>query len=285
MDEYFQKINFYSLNSHRIKQFILIYKIIQHRIKFANKVISFFKGNYLIKCLYNLGFIIRHHFKRLLLINYLLTIRINSANKISSYWKMTIFRRNARLLIDDKDENYLLYVNSIKSQQIHFTAQHDNDLLEDFFFDYSFFVNCFIILIPKSNKIKYFKGIFYTDGNPFLSSQFPIIHEKGETYNVIDLNGYTIIEEKLSDIKEEVISNFYKTTFKNNFDFSPKKKSLSVRFTNKISLFNNSNFHFKRSPSTNLIIQFNNKSILKPSNSHQHIIKRRISFGIVEYSY
>ena len=278
------------------KNFFLLYKKI-----FLNKIKQIFKSIFILikmKNLINLsgnkirsvyqGYVFRHNFKFNYIIYKILKIRMDKAQKIASRIKTYYIRKETKKLLEKTENNNIIYssLNIDKDNKLYFKYIHKSGKPQNFYFDYSSLLKCFIFFLEKNNN-KYFKiieGNFYSsNSNKLIDNSFEI-NNKGE--NIINIPKILQKAENINEKHDKIIriilrrpnkrmtvDEYENIRQKIKDDYNCKRKSKSHKLT-KLQDFSRSKSFIK--------IQGEKltKSILKPSRSYVNLkcAEKKIQF-------
>ena len=235
----------------------------------------------------------RNKLKFNIIMSKILEIRKEKAQKISSIIKAYLIRKETIKLLQKAENNYIIYssLNIDKSDILYFKYIHKNGKEENFYFEYSPLLKCFIFFINKNND-KYFKiiqGNFYNSKskNKLIDKNYEI-NNKGE--NVINLPKIFKKVDTLSERYDRIINRYIKLhrpvkrTTVDEFEESKKKahddsnlknnNSKSQKLTKLGDTSRSKSFmRIKGEPKR--------KSILKPSRSYVNLKcgEKKIQFG------
>ena len=212
------------------------------------------------------------------LVQSMLKKRIDASNIIKDAFKLMLFRKKVKNLLNKLEENYIIY-SSIDSKLLIFIVRYENGLEENLFFEYNDILKCQILLISKlENNLsnKRLKGFFMTDSETHvLDNNYPI----EDDMNIIDipniLNLYRLLDYDKRDIGKRFL-------LKNKRIYNPFKRRNKSHLIMKNVQFLNHGTNNGYSSSTSLNIF---KSILRPTKSFLNFKERKksiISFGSIE---
>ena len=275
-----------------------------YRILFVHKMKQILKSVFLFvkmtKCLhlsarkiqklYHFNFY-RNKFKLNYIISKILKIREQKAQKITSIIKTYFIRKEAKALLQKADNNYIIYssISIEKNDKLYFKYIHKNGKGENFYFEYSPLLNCFIYLLDKNNDkyLKIIEGNFYNSKlQKFIDKSYEI-NNKGENVinlpkiiqkaNIISERNDRIINRYMKlhqPIKRITIDEYEESKRKSKDDYNLKNKSSKSQKLTKLK-------ETSRSISFMKIKSEKTKSILKPSRSYINLKceEKKIQFG------
>ena len=290
--EYNQKLSVY-------KKYCKFYKLILfHQIKEVFKSVYIFvkmkncmnsSANKIISN-YNC-YISNHNFKMDYIIYKIMSAREQFAKKIISNLKSYFFRKSVKKLLKKTENNNIIYssINIDKRDILYFKYKHKSGKEQNFYFEYSPVLKCFIFFINKNNDkyLRIIEGNFYSSKSIKLIDKFFEVNNKGE--NIINIpklfQKAEIISEKndrilyrflkLNKSKKRMTIDEYEDSKKKSKDDYSLKKSSKCQKLNKLGGMSRSKSFIK--------IEGENKrkSILKPSRSYVNLknAEKKIQFG------
>ena len=284
----------------------LIYKTFfhQHKIIFLNKIKQIFKSIFiLIKLKDNMNlsaqkiknvyknYLFRHNFKANYIIYKIIRIREKKAQKVSNFIKNYLIRKEAKTLLKKAENNNIIYssINIEQNEILYFKYKHKSGKQENFYFEYSPLLRCFIYFFDKNNN-KYFKiieGNFYGSNSKKLIDKSYETNNKGE--NIINIPKLFKQAETISERHDRIINRFIKlqrpkkrmtvdeyeeSKKKSKDDYNLKKNSKSQKLSKLGETSRSKSFIKIKGESLT-------KSILKPSRSYVNLkcCEKKIQFG------
>ena len=200
---YFSLFQKYFINRLRneIKIVYIFIKIKIRMISAVNKIISTYKG-------YNY----RHNFKMNYILSKLLNIRNQKAEKINNCMKNFLIRIRTKKLLLKAENNYIIYssINIENDKKLYFSYKHKSGREQNFYFEYSPLLKCFIFFINKNDDkyLKVIEGNFYdSNSNKLIDKSFEV-NSKGE--NIINLPNIFKKADEISDKNDRIINRYIK---------------------------------------------------------------------------
>ena len=246
------------------KSIYILIKILKERKQFSKKIKNLLQGHRTRKIMKPYRFV-----------QSVLNNRIIACNKIKDAFKLFLYRKKIKKLLNRLEEYYIIY-STIESKVLIFIVQYENGLEENLFFEYNNIVKCNLFFICKSDNLckKKIKGYFMTDSEyHILDNNYPIENDK----NIIDIPNILKLYNEHDFVYENISKKFLS---KNKKIYSPFRRRLRSQTlgSNTILKFS-TNKEYNSSTSLNIF-----KSILKPTRSFKTFKKenRRISFGSIE---
>ena len=246
------------------KSIYLLIKILKERKQFSKKIKNVLQGHRTRKIIKPYRFV-----------QFLLNNRIIACNKIKDAFKVMLYRKKVKKILNRLEEYNIIY-STIQSKLLIFIVQYENGLEENLFFEYNNILKCNLLFICKTDNLckKKIKGYFMTDSEyHILDNNYPIENDK----NIIDIANILKLYNELDFDYENIGKKFLS---KNKKIYSPFRRRLRSQTlgSNTILKFS-TNKEYNSSTSLNIF-----KSILKPTRSFKTFKKenRRISFGSIE---
>ena len=234
----------------------------------------------------------RHKFKYNYIISKILKIREEKAQKITSIIKTYFIRKEAKKLLQKTDNNYIIYssIDICKNDNLYFKYIHKSGKEENFYFEYSPLLNCFIYLIDKNNDkyLKIIEGNFYNSKLQKLIDKSYEINNKGENVinlpkifkkaNIISERNDRIINRYIKlhrPVKRITIDEYEENKRKSKDDYNLKNKNSKSQKLTKLKETTRSISFMK------IKEERKTKSILKPSRSYINLKcdEKKIQFG------
>ena len=234
----------------------------------------------------------RHQFKFNYIVSKILKIREEKAQKITSTIKTYFIRKEAKKLLQKADNNYIIYssIDIGKNGNLYFKYIHKSGKEENFYFEYSPLLNCFIYLIDKNNDkyLKIIEGNFYNSKLQKLIDKSYEINNKGENVinlpkifkkaNIISERNDRIINRYIKlhrPVKRITIDEYEENKRKSKDDYNLKNKNSKSQKLTKLKETTRSISFMK------IKEERKTKSILKPSRSYINLKcdEKKIQFG------
>ena len=280
-----------------LKKYFYIYKcIFLHKIKQALKSIYILIKtkncmNLSINKIANhyQGYLFRNKIKFNYVISKILDLRKQKAQKISSKIKAFLIRKEAKKLLMKAENNYIIYssLNIDKNDRLYFRYMHKSGKAENFYFEYSPLLKCFIYFLNKNNDkyLKIVEGNFYNSKANILIDKSFEVNCKGK--NIINIQSIVKNADIINERNDRIISRYLrlhrpvKRTTVDEYEESKKKSKDDSILKNKsqklVKLRNTS----RCKSFMKIKVESKTKSILKPSRSYVNLRcgDKKIQFG------
>ena len=280
-----------------LKKYFYIYKcIFLHKIKQALKSIYILIKtkncmNLSINKIANhyQGYLFRNKIKFNYVISKILDLRKQKAQKISSKIKAFLIRKEAKKLLMKAENNYIIYssLNIDKNDRLYFRYMHKSGKAENFYFEYSPLLKCFIYFLNKNNDkyLKIVEGNFYNSKANILIDKSFEVNCKGK--NIINIQSIIKNADIINERNDRIISRYLrlhrpvKRTTVDEYEESKKKSKDDSILKNKsqklVKLRNTS----RCKSFIKIKGECKTKSILKPSRSYVNLRcgDKKIQFG------
>ena len=271
---------------HKIKNemkiLYILSKIKKQMTESANKIINTYKG-------YNF----QNKLKKNYIISKILNIRNQKAEKINFYLKNFVVRLRVKKLLQKADNSYIIYssINVENNDILYFKYKHKNGKEENFYFEYSPQLKCFIFFINKNNNkyLKIIEGNFYGSNNNKLIDKSFDINTKGE--NIINLPNIFKKADMINDKNDRIINRYIKLHKPSKRIMIDDYELIKKQSKDDYNLIKNSNSKSQKLGKIGKITRSSSylrikgecktKSILKPSRSYMNLksCDKKIQFG------
>ena len=235
------------------------------------------------------GYLFRNKIKFNYVISKILDLRKQKAQKISSKIKAFLIRKEAKKLLMKAENNYIIYssLNIDKNDILYFRYLHKSGKEENFHFEYSPLLNCFIYFLNKNNDkyLKTVEGNFYNSKTKILIDKSFEVNYKGK--NIINIQSIIKNADIINERNDRIISRYLrlhrpvKRTTVDEYEESKKKSKDDSILKNKsqklVKLRNTS----RCKSFIKIKGECKTKSILKPSRSYVNLRcgDKKIQFG------
>ena len=285
LDAYTKLFNFYKLILfHRIKgtlKSLYIFMKTKNSLNLSAKKIS---SNYL--CYRSC-----HNLKLNYVIYKILNMREQNSKMIISNIKAYFFRKQVKKLLEKTENNNIIYssLDIDKDDILYFKYTHKNGKEQNFYFEYSPVLKCFIYFVNKNDGkyLKIIEGNFYNSkSNKLIDKSFEI-NNKGE--NIINIPKLFQKAEIINEKNDRIINRFIKLhkpkkritideyedkKKKTKDDYNLKNISKSQKLPKLVDISRSKSF-------VKIKGDIKTKSILKPSRSYVNLkcAEKKIQFG------
>ena len=235
------------------------------------------------------GYIFRNKIKFNYVISKILDLRKQKAQKISSKIKAFLIRKEAKKLLMKAENNYIIYssLNIDKNDKLYFRYMHKSGKAENFYFEYSPLLKCFIYFLNKNNDkyLKIVEGNFYNSKANILIDKSFEVNCKGK--NIINIQSIVKNADIINERNDRIINRYLrlhrpvKRTTIDEYEESKKKSKDDSILKNKskklVKLRNTS----RCKSFMKIKVESKTKSILKPSRSYVNLRcgDKKIQFG------
>ena len=235
------------------------------------------------------GYLFRNKIKFNYVISKILDLRKQKAQKISSKIKAFLIRKEAKKLLMKAENNYIIYssLNIDKNDILYFRYLHKSGKEENFHFEYSPLLNCFIYFLNKNNDkyLKIVEGNFYNSKANILIDKSFEVNFKGK--NIINIQSIVKNADIINERNDRIINRYLrlhrpvKRTTIDEYEESKKKSKDDSILKNKsqklVKLRNTS----RCKSFMKIKVESKTKSILKPSRSYVNLRcgDKKIQFG------
>lgn len=235
------------------------------------------------------GYIFRNKIKFNYVISKILDLRKQKAQKISSKIKAFLIRKEAKKLLMKAENNYIIYssLNIDKNDKLYFRYMHKSGKAENFYFEYSPLLKCFIYFLNKNNDkyLKIVEGNFYNSKTNILIDKSFEVNFKGK--NIINIQSIVKNADIINERNDRIINRYLrlhrpvKRTTIDEYEESKKKSKDDSILKNKskklVKLRNTS----RCKSFMKIKVESKTKSILKPSRSYVNLRcgDKKIQFG------
>ncbi len=235
------------------------------------------------------GYLFRNKIKFNYVISKILDLRKQKAQKISSKIKAFLIRKEAKKLLMKAENNYIIYssLNIDKNDILYFRYLHKSGKEENFHFEYSPLLNCFIYFLNKNNDkyLKIVEGNFYNSKTNILIDKSFEVNFKGK--NIINIQSIVKNADIINERNDRIINRYLrlhrpvKRTTIDEYEESKKKSKDDSILKNKskklVKLRNTS----RCKSFMKIKVESKTKSILKPSRSYVNLRcgDKKIQFG------
>ena len=235
------------------------------------------------------GYLFRNKIKFNYVISKILDLRKQKAQKISSKIKAFLIRKEAKKLLMKAENNYIIYssLNIDKNDKLYFRYMHKSGKAENFYFEYSPLLKCFIYFLNKNNDkyLKIVEGNFYNSKANILIDKSFEVNFKGK--NIINIQSIVKNADIINERNDRIISRYLrlhrpvKRTTVDEYEESKKKSKDDSILKNKskklVKLRNTS----RCKSFMKIKVESKTKSILKPSRSYVNLRcgDKKIQFG------
>ena len=235
------------------------------------------------------GYLFRNKIKFNYVISKILDLRKQKAQKISSKIKAFLIRKEAKKLLMKAENNYIIYssLNIDKNDRLYFRYMHKSGKAENFYFEYSPLLKCFIYFLNKNNDkyLKIVEGNFYNSKANILIDKSFEVNCKGK--NIINIQSIVKNADIINERNDRIISRYLrlhrpvKRTTIDEYEESKKKSKDDSILKNKsqklVKLRNTS----RCKSFMKIKVESKTKSILKPSRSYVNLRcgDKKIQFG------
>jgi hypothetical protein len=235
------------------------------------------------------GYLFRNKIKFNYVISKILDLRKQKAQKISSKIKAFLIRKEAKKLLMKAENNYIIYssLNIDKNDRLYFRYMHKSGKAENFYFEYSPLLKCFIYFLNKNNDkyLKIVEGNFYNSKANILIDKSFEVNCKGK--NIINIQSIVKNADIINERNDRIINRYLrlhrpvKRTTIDEYEESKKKSKDDSILKNKskklVKLRNTS----RCKSFIKIKGECKTKSILKPSRSYVNLRcgDKKIQFG------
>ena len=235
------------------------------------------------------GYLFRNKIKFNYVISKILDLRKQKAQKISSKIKAFLIRKEAKKLLMKAENNYIIYssLNIDKNDRLYFRYMHKSGKAENFYFEYSPLLKCFIYFLNKNNDkyLKIVEGNFYNSKTNILIDKSFEVNCKGK--NIINIQSIVKNADIINERNDRIINRYLrlhrpvKRTTIDEYEESKKKSKDDSILKNKskklVKLRNTS----RCKSFMKIKVESKTKSILKPSRSYVNLRcgDKKIQFG------
>ena len=235
------------------------------------------------------GYLFRNKIKFNYVISKILDLRKQKAQKISSKIKAFLIRKEAKKLLMKAENNYIIYssLNIDKNDKLYFRYMHKSGKAENFYFEYSPLLKCFIYFLNKNNDkyLKIVEGNFYNSKANILIDKSFEVNFKGK--NIINIQSIVKNADIINERNDRIINRYLrlhrtvKRTTIDEYEESKKKSKDDSILKNKskklVKLRNTS----RCKSFMKIKVESKTKSILKPSRSYVNLRcgDKKIQFG------
>lgn len=235
------------------------------------------------------GYLFRNKIKFNYVISKILDLRKQKAQKISSKIKAFLIRKEAKKLLMKAENNYIIYssLNIDKNDRLYFRYMHKSGKAENFYFEYSPLLKCFIYFLNKNNDkyLKIVEGNFYNSKANILIDKSFEVNCKGK--NIINIQSIVKNADIINERNDRIINRYLrlhrpvKRTTIDEYEESKKKSKDDSILKNKskklVKLRNTS----RCKSFMKIKVESKTKSILKPSRSYVNLRcgDKKIQFG------
>lgn len=235
------------------------------------------------------GYLFRNKIKFNYVISKILDLRKQKAQKISSKIKAFLIRKEAKKLLMKAENNYIIYssLNIDKNDRLYFRYMHKSGKAENFYFEYSPLLKCFIYFLNKNNDkyLKIVEGNFYNSKANILIDKSFEVNCKGK--NIINIQSIIKNADIINEGNDRIINRYLrlhrpvKRTTIDEYEESKKKSKDDSILKNKskklVKLRNTS----RCKSFMKIKVESKTKSILKPSRSYVNLRcgDKKIQFG------
>ena len=235
------------------------------------------------------GYLFRNKIKFNYVISKILDLRKQKAQKISSKIKAFLIRKEAKKLLMKAENNYIIYssLNIDKNDRLYFRYMHKSGKAENFYFEYSPLLKCFIYFLNKNNDkyLKIVEGNFYNSKANILIDKSFEVNFKGK--NIINIQSIVKNADIINERNDRIINRYLrlhrpvKRTTIDEYEESKKKSKDDSILKNKskklVKLRNTS----RCKSFMKIKVESKTKSILKPSRSYVNLRcgDKKIQFG------
>ena len=281
------------------KKFYHFYKLI-----FLHNINNIFKSIYILIKMKNimnfsatkignfyLNYLSNKKFKENYIIYKILNIREQSAKKIATKMRLYLYRREVKKLLEKKENNIIIYssINIDKNDILFFNYMHKNGKEQNFYFEYSSILKCFIFFVNKNDDryLKVIEGNFYDSKSNKLIDKYFEINNKGK--NIINIPKIFQNNELISEKHDKIINRYLKirrskkrmtideyedSKKKSKDDYNLKNNSKTKKLTKLRGVSRSKSF-------IKIKGEVITKSILKPSRSYVNLknAEKKIQFG------
>ena len=231
------------------------------------------------------GYLFRNKIKFNYVISKILDLRKQKAQKISSKIKAFLIKK----LLMKAENNYIIYssLNIDKNDRLYFRYMHKSGKAENFYFEYSPLLKCFIYFLNKNNDkyLKIVEGNFYNSKANILIDKSFEVNCKGK--NIINIQSIVKNADIINERNDRIINRYLrlhrpvKRTTIDEYEESKKKSKDDSILKNKskklVKLRNTS----RCKSFMKIKVESKTKSILKPSRSYVNLRcgDKKIQFG------
>ena len=235
------------------------------------------------------GYLFRNKIKFNYVISKILDLRKQKAQKISSKIKAFLIRKEAKKLLMKAENNYIIYssLNIDKNDRLYFRYMYKSGKAENFYFEYSPLLKCFIYFLNKNNDkyLKIVEGNFYNSKANILIDKSFEVNCKGK--NIINIQSIVKNADIINERNDRIINRYLrlhrpvKRTTIDEYEESKKKSKDDSILKNKskklVKLRNTS----RCKSFMKIKVESKTKSILKPSRSYVNLRcgDKKIQFG------
>lgn len=235
------------------------------------------------------GYLFRNKIKFNYIISKILDLRKQKAQKISSKIKAFLIRKEAKKLLMKAENNYIIYssLNIDKNDILYFRYLHKSGKEENFHFEYSPLLNCFIYFLNKNNDkyLKTVEGNFYNSKTKILIDKSFEVNYKGK--NIINIQSIIKNADIINERNDRIISRYLrlhrpvKRTTVDEYEESKKKSKDDSILKNKSQKLVKLRNMSRCKSFIKIKGECKTKSILKPSRSYVNLRcgDRKIQFG------
>ena len=235
------------------------------------------------------GYLFRNKIKFNYVISKILDLRKQKAQKISSKIKAFLIRKEAKKLLMKTENNYIIYssLNIDKNDILYFRYLHKSGKEENFHFEYSPLLNCFIYFLNKNNDkyLKTVEGNFYNSKTKILIDKSFEVNYKGK--NIINIQSIVKNADIINERNDRIISRYLrlhrpvKRTTVDEYEESKKKSKDDSILKNKSQKLVKLRNMSRCKSFIKIKGECKTKSILKPSRSYVNLRcgDKKIQFG------
>ena len=235
------------------------------------------------------GYLFRNKIKFNYVISKILDLRKQKAQKISSKIKAFLIRKEAKKLLMKAENNYIIYssLNIDKNDILYFRYLHKSGKEENFHFEYSPLLNCFIYFLNKNNDkyLKTVEGNFYNSKTKILIDKSFEVNYKGK--NIINIQSIIKNADIINERNDRIISRYLrlhrpvKRTTVDEYEESKKKSKDDSILKNKSQKLVKLRNMSRCKSFIKIKGECKTKSILKPSRSYVNLRcgDKKIQFG------
>ena len=235
------------------------------------------------------GYLFRNKIKFNYVISKILDLRKQKAQKISSKIKAFLIRKEAKKLLMKAENNYIIYssLNIDKNDILYFRYLHKSGKEENFHFEYSPLLNCFIYFLNKNNDkyLKTVEGNFYNSKTKILIDKSFEVNCKGK--NIINIQSIIKNADIINERNDRIISRYLrlhrpvKRTTVDEYEESKKKSKDDSILKNKSQKLVKLRNMSRCKSFIKIKGECKTKSILKPSRSYVNLRcgDKKIQFG------
>ena len=235
------------------------------------------------------GYLFRNKIKFNYVISKILDLRKQKAQKISSKIKAFLIRKEAKKLLMKAENNYIIYssLNIDKNDRLYFRYMHKSGKAENFYFEYSPLLKCFIYFLNKNNDkyLKIVEGNFYNSKANILIDKSFEVNFKGK--NIINIQSIVKNADIINERNDRIINRYLrlhrpvKRTTIDEYEESKKKSKDDSILKNKSQKLVKLRNMSRCKSFIKIKGECKTKSILKPSRSYVNLRcgDKKIQFG------